>query len=139
MNPKRLILCLALVGAPLSAAAQSVEDQVVTQLRAQGFSEITVTRTWLGRLRFVAERDTLFRELVINPQTGEILRDYWRADGDDEDDEPRVFVPGNSEAGSGNSGSGGNDDDEDDDDDDDDDDDEDDDDEDDDDDDEDDD
>lgn len=95
---KKIILCIALAGAPQFAAAQSVQDQIVTQLRAQGFSEIAINRTWLGRIRVVALRDDLRRELVFNPQTGEILRDFWRTlDGDDEG--PRLFNPGTSSIG----------------------------------------
>ena len=106
---KRLAICLVLVGAPHVAAAQSVQEQIVGQLRAQGFTEISLNRTWLGRVRVVALRDGLRRELVFNPQTGEILRDYW---ADLDDTKPRLFNPG----GGSSSGGGINDDDEDDDD-----------------------
>lgn len=118
---KRLAICLVLVGAPHVAAAQSVQDQIVTQLRDQGFEEISLNRTWLGRVRVIALRDELRRELVFNPQTGEILRDYSVIlSGDDDDDDtkaPRLFNP--SGGGGSSGGSGGEDDDDDDDDDDD--------------------
>jgi len=101
---KKVIICLALSGAPQFAAAQSVQDQIVSQLRGQGFTEITMQRTWLGRIRVVALRDDLRRELVFNPQTGEILRDYWQEIDDDEG--PTLFNPGGGSGGSGSNGNG---------------------------------
>jgi hypothetical protein len=111
---KRLAICLVLVGTPHVAAAQSVQDQIVAQLRGQGFSEISLNRTWLGRVRVTAVRDDLRRELVFNPQTGEILRDYWRTTEADDDDGPRLFNPGGGatggdDAGNGNDGPGNDD------------------------------
>lgn len=49
----------------------------MSQLREQGFTRIQITRTLLGRSRIVATSKTLTREIVINPATGAILRDYW--------------------------------------------------------------
>ncbi len=104
----KLALCVGLTIAPFAVAAQSVTDQVVQQLRAQGYSEIVVTRTWLGRLRFVSERGDFVRELVINPQTGEVLRDYLRSSDSDDGDNPRVIVPGSgASGGNGAATSGG--------------------------------
>ncbi|WP_296423485.1 hypothetical protein [Yoonia sp.] len=99
---KRLIICLVLIGAPLAAAAQSVQDAIVSQLRTQGFSEITMNRTWLGRVRVVALSDTLRRELVFNPQTGEILRDYWVTleEGKDDGRSPQIFDPSDNDTDS---------------------------------------
>jgi len=100
---KRLLLCLVLAGAPLTAVAQSVQDQIVSQLQAQGFDKITLNNTWLGRVRVIALRNDLRRELVFNPQTGEILRDYWvTLDDDDNDDGPRIFNPDGGGSSSGN-------------------------------------
>ena len=100
---KRLAICLALTGAPFAVAAQSVQDQIVTQLERQGFEGIALNRTWLGRVRVVAMRDDLRRELVFNPQTGEILRDYWfSVDDDVTEHRPRLVNPDNGNAGSGN-------------------------------------
>ena len=69
------------VATPL--AAQTVEESILSQLSDQGFSEFETRRTLLGRIRIVAYGNGLIREIVINPTTGEILRDYWRKeDGD---------------------------------------------------------
>ena len=66
-----LALCLA-----LPALAQGIEEEIVAQLRAQGYEEFEVERTLLGRLRIVAIGQGLRREIVIQPATGAILRDY---------------------------------------------------------------
>ena len=56
-------------------AAQTVEQSIADQLSAQGYQNISVTRTWLGRVRIEASADGVQREIVVNPRTGEILRD----------------------------------------------------------------
>lgn len=70
-----LFLFLVLVAGPV--AADRVKDSIVAQLRAQGFTSIEVSRTLLGRSRIVAQSPTLNREIIYNPNTGVILRDYW--------------------------------------------------------------
>ena len=61
----------------LPALSQTFVEQVITQLRAQGFQSIEVERTLLGRTRIAAHRTDGSREIVLNPNTGEILRDLW--------------------------------------------------------------
>jgi hypothetical protein len=56
--------------------AADIQDQIVEALREQGFTRIEIQRTWLGRLRFEASNGQSEREIVVNPKTGEILRDY---------------------------------------------------------------
>lgn len=56
--------------------AQSVREDVEAALVEQGYQIVTVGRTLLGRLRVVAQNETIRREIVINPTTGEVLRDY---------------------------------------------------------------
>ncbi len=73
---------LALATLPAAAQAGPVEDSVIRQLRAQGFSRIEVARTMLGRVRIVARSAELEREIIVDPRTGEILRDYWAEHGD---------------------------------------------------------
>ena len=68
-----LILCLSL--APVAAVAQTIEEQLTDQLIAQGYDDITFSRTLLRRLRVVAISETDERELILNPTTGQILRD----------------------------------------------------------------
>lgn len=56
------------------AERQSVRD-MIAELTAAGFSYIEVHRTFLGRARLVAYSATEIREVIINPTTGEVLRD----------------------------------------------------------------
>lgn len=64
----------------LSVATQSVatpgQDVVISALQDQGFEVRLVHWTLLGRIRIVAISADIRREIVINPNTGEILRDY---------------------------------------------------------------
>lgn len=78
-----LLLLLTLLALPATGLAQSLpgptlKDDIVAQLAQQGFVSIKVSRTLLGRLRFQATSAQYTRELVVNPATGEILRDYWQ-------------------------------------------------------------
>jgi len=61
----------------LPPAGANFQETIVSQLEAQGFSRITITRTFLGRIRIHATSRDLEREIIFNPRTGEILRDYW--------------------------------------------------------------
>lgn len=84
----RFALALALVlTAAGAASADEVSDAISQQLRQQGYTDITVTRTFLGRDRILATSPTREREIIVNPRTREILRDYTEtrdgAAGDD--------------------------------------------------------
>ena len=137
MKRRAFLIVLAVVttlqtGLSAPAVAATAADQIVTQLRDQGFTQIEVEKTWLGRTRIVAERKDASREIILNPGTGEILRDLWLPKGgkgspkvkigrdddndgsgsgesgeDDDDDEDEDDDSDNSGSGSGdNSGSG---------------------------------
>ncbi len=69
-------LALASPVLTLPALAAPVEEVIVDQLRAQGYTINSVALTFLGRIRIDATQGNLRREVVINPRTGEILRDY---------------------------------------------------------------
>ncbi len=105
------VLMLATLSLGLPAHAETVEESVVRQLRAQGFTEFEVERTLLGRLKIEAKNATLEREIVINPTTGEILRDYWEYRSGGKRSSGNIVIPtvGNTSAGtvSGTSGSSG--------------------------------
>jgi hypothetical protein len=62
-----------------AAAALTPAEQVIEALQAKGYVVIVQERTWLGRLRIVAVTKDMRREVVINPGTGEILRDFSAA------------------------------------------------------------
>ena len=61
----------------LPAFAASYAEDVVGQLAGLGYENITIEATWLGRIRILATRSDGAREIVLNPRTGEILRDVW--------------------------------------------------------------
>jgi hypothetical protein len=123
---RRAFLTGLLVGGAFAgpALAQGLVDDIISQLRRQRFQSVTTERTLLGRVRILAIRGDGAREIILNPRTGEILRDLWTpvsggkaeveiiddrsgrdTDEDDDDDGDE------DNSGSGSSGSGGDDDD----------------------------
>ena len=76
---RSLILAAVLaISMPVPAQARDVVTAWVKQLSLDGYEDISIQRTWLGRTRIFAEKGELEREIVINPRTGEVLRDYSR-------------------------------------------------------------
>lgn len=63
-----------LTGLPAFA---DIADDVVSELRSMGYDEISVERTLLGRVKIEAEGAAGEREIIVNPRTGEILRDLF--------------------------------------------------------------
>ena len=90
----------------LPSFAATFVEQVVSQLRAQGFEAIEVERTLLGRTRIAAVRADGSREIVLNPTTGEILRDLWTSKSGGVAGSINI---GGNEPENGNSGPGGGD------------------------------
>jgi len=68
------ISAVAMLTGPARADDRASES-VMHQLRALGYLEITRTRTLLGRIRITARRGPERREIVLDPRSGEILRD----------------------------------------------------------------
>ncbi len=56
------------------AELQVVMDMIET-LKAEGYTYFEIRRTFLGRARIIAYSATEMREIIINPNTHEILRD----------------------------------------------------------------
>ena len=75
---RRLCVIIAFLTLPMAALAEPklVSDPWVKQLKRDGYGDIRIERTFLGRVRIVAERDEVQREIVLNRSTGEVLRDY---------------------------------------------------------------
>lgn len=71
-----LFASLLLLMLPGTAAADRLTESITDQLRRQGYGEIVVSRTFLGRYRIVASTSKVEREIIVNPGSGEILRDY---------------------------------------------------------------
>jgi hypothetical protein len=106
---KRITLAAALAIAGTAGMAQGFEESILTQLRQQGFTEFVVSRTLLGRLHILAFSADYRRELVLNPNNGEILRDYLTAlDGSVV---TPILVAPDRDGGDDNSGHGNGDDD----------------------------
>lgn len=102
----RKILCVAALSLTVTMAeAGPVEDSIARQLIEQGFTDIRISRTWLGRSRIVAESPELYREIIVNPATGEILRDFWRQTRGSDQDDRSIFDPGAGDRSGGISGS----------------------------------
>lgn len=76
----RFVLAVVLALAAASAAAQDAtpRERIIGALAREGYERFTVSRTLLGRERIVARREGAVREIVFNPVTGLILRDYLR-------------------------------------------------------------
>ena len=95
-----MVMTFWLLTAPM-AFAQSYADQIVQQMSAQGFSDITVEITLLGRIRIKGHNGQGLREIIMNPHTGEILRDMW-IDANGNAILPLLAAPGRGEdSGSG--------------------------------------
>ncbi|MDC0738734.1 hypothetical protein N6L24_10620 [Cognatishimia sp. SS12] len=78
-----LFLAAMVLCAPASATTL---EALLAELEAQGYHEIEISRTWLGRIRIEAESATHERELILDRGSLEILRDYAEPqDGDDDD------------------------------------------------------
>jgi hypothetical protein len=112
-----LVVAAGLLGPPAHAAA--TEERIVSELREQGFTRVEIRRTLLGRTRIVATSPTYEREIILNPSSGVILRDFWTVRGEVGNEAPSRIVGGPNlrDGGSGSratSGSSGGDSDDDD-------------------------
>lgn len=73
---KLLIAAMFWAGLAQAGWTQTVEERLLSDLQSQGYAILEKGYTFLGRLRIVAENGEIHREIVVNPGTGEILRDY---------------------------------------------------------------
>ena len=93
-----VVICSLALSTPAAHAdVEGVRNGIVLILREDGYSEIRISRTLLGRMRFVATRPDARREIVVNPNSGVVLRDYVRF----------FEVLEGSSSGSGQSSNGG--------------------------------
>jgi hypothetical protein len=81
MHRRQLLLAVALWSLAGPALARPVTERVARDLQRQGFTSVEITRTLLGRDRVVATGPDGRREVIVNPRTGEILRDLWTPSG----------------------------------------------------------
>ncbi|MFN7003729.1 MAG: hypothetical protein ACK4NW_09900 [Roseinatronobacter sp.] len=72
-----LLVLLAFAAQPALSDDQRITPEMVSAaLEAQGYTIASSTRTMLGRVRFVASKGLIWREVVLDLSTGQILRDY---------------------------------------------------------------
>jgi hypothetical protein len=107
-----VLIPLAVVAGLLGPAAHAsaAQERIIAELQEQGFSRIEVSRTLLGRTRIVAEGEGVEREIILNPASGVVLRDFLKRhdDGDvDDDDGTAVDTAGGDGRVSGDGGEGG--------------------------------
>ena len=71
------VVMLVLAGG-MARAAPDYAGQVVRQLADQGYRQIEVRRSLLGKVIVTGSRPGQQREIVIDPRNGELLRDLVR-------------------------------------------------------------
>jgi uncharacterized membrane protein YgcG len=98
---------LAASALPGQLLASPIQDFLLKELRAQGYTEFTVSTTWLGRLRILAISPKYRREIIANPRTGEILRDYWVLIGEGAGSSDILDPEDNNSSGKRNKGGSG--------------------------------
>lgn len=91
------------------AMANDFVNDIVNELQSQGYDSVVVEYTMLGRVQIHATRTDLSREVVVNPHTGEILRDLrtrsaTASKSDDNDDEDDGDDRGDDDGGHGDDG-----------------------------------
>lgn len=74
---RALLAATALFMASIALARADEVGDIVNWLRRLGFDDVSTSRSLLGRVQIRATGPMGTRELVINPRTGEILRDVW--------------------------------------------------------------
>lgn len=98
---------------PAVAWARDYSDGIVRELKRNGYRIDSVARTLLGRVKIVASNRRGVREIIVNPATGEILRDLWVSGGGttdvaledrDVDDDSGSDDDGGDDSGGGDSG-----------------------------------
>lgn len=99
--------CLAgaFVLAAFPALAMTGVESLAQQLSEQGFTEVRMSKTFLGRVRIRAKGPGIEREIIYNPVTGEILRDFWSTNSSSGEGLTLLnpFDSSNSGSGSGSS------------------------------------
>lgn len=84
----------------------SYENDVAAELQRDGYRITYRKRTWLGRIRFKAHKGQTVREVVVDPTSGEVLRDYSEKSGGNDKASRAGGGQGSGESGGGESGSG---------------------------------
>lgn len=108
MSRRLLLIACAVAVTAAPAFAENYAQRIERELRNQGFTQMKVHHTWLGRVLIDARSHTQKREIVVNPHTGEILRDYTRSlHGASQEDILNPNRGGGNHSSSGGSRGGG--------------------------------
>lgn len=74
-----------ILSAPANAKVN--EADIISQLEGSGYTLVEREVSWLGRVVLEFHSQTHEREIILNPTTGEIIRDYLEVlDGEDENE-----------------------------------------------------
>ncbi|WP_347311479.1 hypothetical protein [Defluviimonas sp. SAOS-178_SWC] len=77
-----------LLSSAVPAVSATFQDDVERRLSREGYRITYKKRTWLGRIRIQAMRGNRRREVVLDPSSGEILRDYIEVTSRGRDSQP---------------------------------------------------
>ncbi len=70
-----LVASTMVAGGAFAQTGNKMVDEMIAQLRSQGFTQFQVGRTFFGRIRIDALSQNGAREVIMNRYTGEVLRD----------------------------------------------------------------
>ena len=76
--PAMLFVVMLVLAGGMAQAAPDYAGRVVRQLADQGYRQIEVRRSLLGKVIVTGSRPGQQREIVIDPRNGELLRDLVR-------------------------------------------------------------
>ncbi|SOC04596.1 hypothetical protein SAMN05877809_103220 [Rhodobacter sp. JA431] len=79
--PGKLAFATVMLGVVMATAGPVLADrqeEIISELEAEGYTDITTSKTWLRRTRIVAQGEEGEREIVLDPRNDEVLRDYVR-------------------------------------------------------------
>lgn len=79
-----LIIVMLIFSNP--ASAQGFEDVLVTKMKNDGYRLVERKKSLLGRVILEFRSNKLERQIIIKPNTGEIIRDYAEEFDDDGDE-----------------------------------------------------
>ncbi len=70
-----LVASAVMAGGAFAQTGNKMVDDMIGQLRNQGYTQFQVGRTFFGRIRIDALSKNGAREVIMNRYTGEVLRD----------------------------------------------------------------
>ncbi|MDH5453754.1 MAG: hypothetical protein OEX14_10425 [Paracoccaceae bacterium] len=94
---------------PRPVLARDVVAEIRKKLKSQGYLKVEVSRTLLGRTRIIATNASFWREIIVNPRTGEVLRDYQHLNGDAQVTDANAEIMPQDNSGTQNDETGSND------------------------------